>query len=204
MTNILQVLLGLALVNYFMFDVVAVEARPTAKPVAGPGRVSKASLSVQLHKTFAIVGTTAVAFLLTLVISALFEQFVLFRFTGSFFSILVFVVVLAGVLQLISPLVLKRYFERAAVPGILLPLLFINCVVMGVTIPLRSSHIELGTIFVPGLARCAGFALVLLFFTVLRERLNGADIPTAFRGAPATLLTAALVSMTFMGFAGLT
>src|SRR5687767_11769962 len=105
MTNILQVLLGLALVNYFMFDVVPVEATAKAKigdRPAGSVSVSNVSLSAQLKKAFMIAGITAVAFLLTLGLSATLEQFVLSRFTNSFLSILFFVVILAGVLQVVS------------------------------------------------------------------------------------------------------
>src|SRR5687768_6513354 len=89
MTNILQVLLGLALVNYFMLDVVPVEAKPAARPAtgnntAGVGAMSKVALPARLKTAFMLAGITAVAFLLTLVSSALFERYVLLRFTHTF------------------------------------------------------------------------------------------------------------------------
>jgi electron transport complex protein RnfA len=190
MTNILQVLLGLALINYFMFDVISSEAGPTEK-------------SRQLKNALVIAGLTAVAFLVTLVSSSLFEKFLLFRFTSSFLSIFFFVVILATVLQFTVPVLLKRYSQFAAVSGILLPLIFANSVVLGVTMPAGTGSIVLNDIFIDGLLRCAGFAIVLIFFTVLRERLAGADIPAPLQGAPTTLLTAAFVSMMFIGFSGL-
>jgi Na+-translocating ferredoxin:NAD+ oxidoreductase subunit A len=190
MTNILQVLLGLALINYFMFDVISDAAKP-------------ARISRQLKNALVIAGMTAVAFLLTLVSSSLLEKFVLFRFPNRYLSIFFFCLILASVLQFIVPLLLKRDVQFAPVPGILLPLIFANAVVLGVSMPVETGAIVLNEIFAAGVLRCIGFAIVLMFFTVLRERLSGADVAAPLQGAPTTLLTAALVSMMLLGFSGL-
>ena len=209
MTNILQVLLGLALVNYVMFDAVFSEqpkgtrGQPTHSKVVGKTWLSAGSLVwplTVLNKSLSLAAATTTAFLLTLVFSNLLEQFVLLRVTNRLLSTLSFIVTLTAALQVIALVLARRHLLSAFVPAILLPLIFANCVVMGVTMP---NNIELGTVLVAGLARCSGFAVVLVLFTLLRERLAGADIPAAFQGTATTLLVAALVSMTFMGFAGL-
>ena len=188
MTNILQLLLGLALVNYLMLDVISTQPKPAPR-------------SAQLHKALAIAGTTAVAFLLTLAVSALVEQLVLFRIANPLLSTLSFILILAAVVQGIAVVLSTRQLPFTPAVGIFLPLIFTNCVAMGVTMPLDNS--ELADVFASGVARCTGFALVLVLFTMLRERLEGADVPAAFQGTPTTLFTAALLSITFMGFAGL-
>jgi electron transport complex protein RnfA len=153
-----------------------------------------------LNKALSLTAATAIAFLLTLVLSTLLEQFLLFRFTNSVLSTLSSIVILAAVLQAITLVLARRQLLAALVPGMLLPLIFVNCVVMGVTMP---NTIEPSSVLVAGLARCTGFAVVLVLFTLLRERLAGADSPAAFQGTATTLVVAAILSMTFMGFGGL-
>ncbi len=87
--------------------------------------------------------------------------------------------------------------------GWLLPLATANCGILGVTVlngrlgrdPLES--------FVIGLGSALGFSLVLILFAAMQERLTVSDVPTPFRGAAITLITAGLASLAFMGFAGL-
>ncbi|MES2624427.1 MAG: Rnf-Nqr domain containing protein [Pseudomonadota bacterium] len=191
MTTILQALLGLVLVNHLMFDVVTVGANK-----------STASRLV-LGKALFIARTTAAVFLVTLFIASVLEKLVLVHVANRLLSTLVFVVLLATVLQVIAILMVNRTLLHKQSMGLFLLLIFFNCVIMGVTLPVDINNMTLIDVFASGVARCAGFALLLVLFTTLRTRLAGADIPAALRGAPATLLAVALLSMTFMGFAGL-
>ena len=87
--------------------------------------------------------------------------------------------------------------------GIFLPLITTNCAVLGVAlINVEEQHGLLESL-VFGASAGAGFGLALLLFAALRERLEAADVPAAFRGAPIALITAGLMALAFMGFTGL-
>jgi len=98
--------------------------------------------------------------------------------------------------------------ERASpllhkVLGIYLPLITTNCAVLGVALlNLQMSH-NLMQSLAYGFGAALGFSLVLLLFAGLRERLDRADVPAPFQGAAIALVTAGLMSLAFMGFAGL-
>ncbi len=188
MTTILQVLLGLALVNYLMLDVMSAQAK-------------SAATSTQLQRTLLISGITLTAFVPTLLLSAVLEQLLIMRFASSVLSTLFFCVILAAVLQCIALVIVRRINVIELTLPVFLLLIFGNCLVMGVTMP--RDNIALGSVLIGGLARGVGFALVLVGYTMFRERLAGADMPAMFRGNSATFLAAAFLSVIFMGFAGL-
>ncbi|HKK03537.1 MAG TPA: Rnf-Nqr domain containing protein, partial [Gammaproteobacteria bacterium] len=87
--------------------------------------------------------------------------------------------------------------------GIYLPLITTNCAVLGVALlNVQESHGFLESL-VYGFGAAVGFSLVLVLFAGVRERVAAADVPVAFRGASIALVTAGLMSLAFMGFAGL-
>jgi electron transport complex protein RnfA len=87
--------------------------------------------------------------------------------------------------------------------GVFLPLITTNCAVLGVAlINLERQHGFVESL-VFGAAAAAGFGLALLLFAGLRERMDTADVPSAFRGTPIALVTAGLMALAFMGFNGL-
>jgi Na+-translocating ferredoxin:NAD+ oxidoreductase subunit A len=188
MTTILQVLLGLALVNYLMLDLIPAPAKPAVPPT-------------QLHKTLLIAGTTLATFVPTLLFSAVLEQLLVIPLASSVLSTLSFCVILAAVSQCIALILVRRTNVNESTLPVFLLLVFGNCLVMGMTMPPR--NVELGVVLVGGLARGVGFTLVLMGYTMLRERLAGADMPAMLRDNSTTFLAAALLSVIFMGFAGL-
>jgi Na+-translocating ferredoxin:NAD+ oxidoreductase subunit A len=114
-----------------------------------------------------------------------------------------FIVVIAGVVQFT-----EMYMEKFAPPlyqmlGIFLPLITTNCAVLG--IPLLNARTSQGAIEsgIFGFGGAIGFSLVLILFASMRERMEAADVPVPFRGSAIAMITAALMSLAFMGFAGL-
>jgi electron transport complex protein RnfA len=87
--------------------------------------------------------------------------------------------------------------------GVFLPLITTNCVVLGVALLNLQMHHGLLESLVFGASAGAGFALVLLAFAALRERLEDGELPGAFAGAPIALVTAGLMALAFMGLAGM-
>jgi len=87
--------------------------------------------------------------------------------------------------------------------GIFLPLITTNCAVLGVAILNVQQEQTFLTSALYGFGAALGFALVLVLFSGLRERLDGAPVPALFRGSPLALITAGMMSLAFMGFSGL-
>ena len=114
-----------------------------------------------------------------------------------------FIVIIAGVVQLTEMVMEKNFPTLHQGLGIFLPLITTNCAVLG--IPLlnaQASHSFIESLFF-GLGGALGFSLVLILFASMRERLEGADVPAAFKGSAIAMITAALMSLAFMGFMGL-
>ncbi|PKO51226.1 MAG: electron transport complex subunit RsxA [Betaproteobacteria bacterium HGW-Betaproteobacteria-20] len=114
-----------------------------------------------------------------------------------------FIVIIAGVVQFTEMVMEKNFPPLYQGLGIFLPLITTNCAVLG--IPLlnaQASHSFMESLFF-GLGGAIGFSLVLILFASMRERLEAADVPMAFRGSAIAMMTAALMSLAFMGFAGL-
>jgi electron transport complex protein RnfA len=88
--------------------------------------------------------------------------------------------------------------------GIYLPLITTNCAVLGVTLLNVQEDNSFLESMLYGFGSAAGFAMVLVLFAGMRERLRLASVPAAFAGAPIAFLTAGFLSLAFMGFAGLT
>jgi len=114
-----------------------------------------------------------------------------------------FIVIIAAVVQFTEMVMEKNFPPLYQSLGIFLPLITTNCAVLG--IPLlnaQASHSFMDSLFF-GLGGALGFSLVLILFASMRERLEAADIPVTFRGSAIAMVTAALMSLAFMGFAGL-
>ena len=114
-----------------------------------------------------------------------------------------FIVVIAGVVQFTEMVMEKNFPLLYQLLGIFLPLITTNCAVLG--IPLlnaQSSHTLMESALF-GFGGGIGFSIVLILFASLRERLEGAEIPASFKGTAIALVTASIMSLAFMGFAGL-
>ena len=114
-----------------------------------------------------------------------------------------FILVIAAVVQF-TELVMNRQSPRLyRVLGIYLPLITTNCAVLGVTLLNVQARHSLIESILYGFGAAVGFGGVLVLFSAMRERLETADVPAAWRGAPIALTTAGLMSLAFMGFTGL-
>ena len=121
----------------------------------------------------------------------------------DYLQTLVFILVIAALVQLVEVL-LKRFIPTLyKALGLYLPLITTNCAVLGVTI----LNIDNGYNFWQSLANALGaglgFLLAMVLFAGVRERLDTAPIPKGLKGLPITLVAAALVSLSFVGFQGL-
>lgn len=148
------------------------------------------------------VAVTFVMVLATLVTYPLYA-WVLVPMGLDYLQTIVFILTIAALVQLVE-VVMKKYMPPLYnALGIYLPLITTNCAVLGVTILHFTKEYSYGQSLVNSLAAGLGFLLAMVLFAGVRQRLETADIPDALKGMPITLIAAAIVSMSFLGFAGL-
>ncbi|MBM5571900.1 MULTISPECIES: electron transport complex subunit RsxA [Deefgea] len=146
----------------------------------------------------------ATAFVLTLAsgTSWMIDQ-VLIAWHLEYLRTLAFIVVIAAIVQFTEMFIHKASPVLYQALGIYLPLITTNCAVLGVPLINSTSNHSFVESLVFGFGSAVGFSLILILFAAMRERMEGADIPQAFKGTPAAFITAGLMSLAFMGFAGL-
>ncbi|MCV6637553.1 electron transport complex subunit RsxA [Candidatus Albibeggiatoa sp. nov. NOAA] len=147
----------------------------------------------------------ATTFVLTLssISSYLVNQYLLVPLELEFLRTIAFILIIAGVVQFTEMVVHKTSPMLYQMLGIFLPLITTNCAVLGVA--LLNVQQENGFIesAVYGFGAAIGFSLVLVLFAAIRERVVAADVPETFQGAPIAFITAGIMALAFMGFAGL-
>ena len=122
----------------------------------------------------------------------------------EFLRTISFILVIAVVVQFTEMVVHKTSPLLYRVLGIFLPLITTNCIVLGVALlNANKGEFTFITATANGFAAGLGFSLVLVLFAAMRERIAIADVPLPFRGAAIGMITAGLMSLAFMGFAGL-
>jgi electron transport complex protein RnfA len=114
-----------------------------------------------------------------------------------------FIVVIAGVVQFTEIVVEKTSPVLYQVLGIYLPLITTNCAVLGIPLLNVQAKHNFTDSLLFGFGGAVGFSMVLILFASMRERMEAADIPVTFRGGAIAMVTAGLMSLAFMGFAGL-
>jgi electron transport complex protein RnfA len=147
----------------------------------------------------------ATTFVLTLasLCSYLVDSYILQPLDIAYLRTLSFILVIAVVVQFTEMVVHKTSPALYRLLGIFLPLITTNCAVLGVALlNVQAKHNLLQSVLY-GFGAAVGFSLVLILFAAMRERIAAADVPVPFRGAAIGLMTAGLMSLAFMGFAGL-
>ena len=121
----------------------------------------------------------------------------------AYLQTIVFILVIAALVQL-GEIVLKKYIPSLhKALGIYLPLITTNCAVLGVTILHFTKGYSYGAALVNALGSGIGFLVAMVLFAGVRERLESCDVPKFLQGLPITLIAAAIVSLSFMGFSGI-
>ena len=149
--------------------------------------------------------SAAVAFVLTIatIVTFLIQKFVLDVFGLGYLQTITFILVIAGLVQMVEIMLKKVSPSLYQALGIFLPLITTNCAVLGVAILMISKEFNLLQSIVYSVATAIGFALALVLFAGIRERLELEDVPKAVQGVPVALITAGILAMAFMGFSGL-
>ncbi|MFH1727296.1 MAG: RnfABCDGE type electron transport complex subunit A [Pseudomonadota bacterium] len=147
----------------------------------------------------------AVIFVMTLasIVTFLLQHFVLNKFGLEFLQTIVFILVIASLVQLVEIILKKAVPALYQALGIYLPLITTNCAILGVAIlSIQKDYSFIEMIFF-SIGSGFGFMLAIVIFAGLREKLEIMEIPESLKGAPIGLITAGLIAMAFMGFVGL-
>lgn len=153
----------------------------------------------------AIGMSSATTFVLTLasIVSWMTYNWLLLPLGLEYLKTISFILVIAVVVQFTEMVVRKSSPLLYKVLGVFLPLITTNCAVLGVALlNINKEHNFLQSALY-GFGAAVGFSLVLVLFAAMRERLAVADVPEVFKGPAIGMITAGLMSLAFMGFAGL-
>ena len=147
----------------------------------------------------------AVTFVMALsaVVTWLIQTHILVEFDIEYMRTIVFILVIAALVQMVEIVLKKVSPSLYQALGIFLPLITTNCAVLGVAISMIQKEFTLLQGVTYNVATALGFALALVIFAGLRERIEFEEAPKAFQGVPIALITASILAMAFMGFSGL-
>ena len=164
-------------------------------PFLGVSKKVSSAFGMSVAVTFVMLMATAVTYP---IYTLLLEPYHL-----DYMRTIVFILVIALFVQLVE-IVLKKYVPGLyKALGVYLPLITTNCAVLGVTLLNIDSKYNFAQSMVNALGAGLGFMLALLLFSGVRQKLNTCNVPKAFEGVPITLVAASIVSVTFVGFAGI-
>ena len=164
-------------------------------PFIGVSNKVDTSMGMAGAVTFVMVIATTVTYLL--------QHYVLLVLGIPFMQTVVFILVIAALVQLVEIILKKVSPALYQALGIFLPLITTNCTILGVAILAVQKDFNLLESVVYALSNAIGFGLALITFSGIREQLDLVDIPKAMRGVPIAFIIAGLLAMAFMGFAGI-
>ncbi len=148
--------------------------------------------------------SAAVAFVMTLatIVTYLIQKFVMDAFGLQYLQTIVFILVIAALVQMVEIVLKKVSPALYQALGIFLPLITTNCAVLGVAILVIQKDFSLLQSVVYAFSTAIGFGLALTVFAGIREQLSLVNIPKGMQGVAIVLVTAGLLSLAFMGFSG--
>lgn len=169
-------------------------------PFLGVSKKMDTALGMGAAVTFVLTLATIVTYLI---------QSLLVRFGIEFLQTISFILVIAALVQMVEIVLKKVSPSLYQALGVFLPLITTNCCILGVAIMVANGtynthgvepSLLTGVVF--AIATAVGFALALAIFAGLREQLEQVEVPRGLRGTPIALITAGILAMAFMGFAG--
>ncbi|MBL8480465.1 MAG: electron transport complex subunit RsxA [Sterolibacteriaceae bacterium] len=190
MTTYLFIILGAVLVNNVVFVRIL-----GLCPFMGVSKKLETALGMGAATTFVLTMACGASYII--------DRWLLIPNQLEYLRTLSFIVTIAAIVQLTELVIQKTSPLLHQVLGIYLPLITTNCAVLGIpllNVSLRHNFLE-SLLF--GFGSAVGFTLALILFAGIRERLEAADVPVHFRGTAIAMITAGLMSLAFMGFAGL-
>ncbi len=173
-------------------------------PFLGVSKQVNTAVGMSLAVTFVMALATCVTWLL--------QNYVLVPLNMVYMQTVVFILVIAGLVQMVEIILKKISPALYQSLGIFLPLITTNCAVLGVALMVvqkqftfggEAKMLNLGESVVFAIASAIGFGLAIILFAAIREQLEMSEVPKPFRGIPIALITAGIMALAFMGFSGM-
>lgn len=190
MSSYIFLIIGAVLVN----NVVLVRVLGLC-PFMGVSKKLETAIGMGMATTFVLTLGSGTSYLI--------DHYLLQPNDLAYLRTLSFIVVIAAIVQVTELVIEKTSPLLHQVLGIYLPLITTNCAVLGVPLLNVGFNHNLLESLLFGFGSSVGFTLALVLFAGIRERLDGADVPAPFKGTAIAMITAGLMSLAFMGFAGL-
>jgi Na+-translocating ferredoxin:NAD+ oxidoreductase subunit A len=190
MENYLSIVVGTALV-----DSVLLIKLFGLGPMFGGARRLESALCIGLTTAFCLSVVTGISFLI--------NEYVLVKYEVEFLRVLIYLTLIIACWKISDAYLSRTNPVLKHSLGIYFPLASINSAALGVPLLLTQEQVNFAEAVFYGLGHAIGFTFVLVIFSALRERLEVAEIPDAFRGAAILLVTAGMMSLAFLGFIGL-
>ena len=167
------------------------------------GICSFLGVSQQMKASASLGG--AVIFVITIAsaVASLLYDYVLAPLGLDYMKTIVFILVIAALVQIVEMFLKKKSPAIYKALGIYLPLITTNCAVLGVALTNVQDGYSFSQCVVSGFGTAVGYTLAIVLLASIRTRIREEDIPAPLRGAPIVLISAALMSIAFMGFSGL-
>ena len=190
-TNLFFILIGSALINNFVLTQFL-----GLCPYFGVSRKTEAAIGMGIAVTFVMVIASAVTWV--------FYNLILVPLGMTFLQTVVFILVIASVVQFIEVFMKKTLAKIYSMLGIYLPMITTNCVIIGVALINIRDRFTFVQAVVNAVGAGAGFLLAIVLMAVIREKYdNHPDVPWIFQGFPLALFSAGLMSIAFLGFQNL-
>ena len=164
-------------------------------PFLGVSKRISSAVGMGMAVTFVMVIATAVTYLL--------QIYVLEPLEITFLQTIVFILVIAALVQVLEIVMKKAMPVLYQALGVFLPLITTNCAVLGVAILVIQKNMTFVESLVYAVSTAIGFTLALVIFAGIREQLAITRVPKSMQGVPIALITAGILAMAFMGFAGI-
>ena len=173
-------------------------------PFLGVSKQVNTAVGMSLAVTFVMALATCVTWLL--------QTYVLVPLNMVYMQTVTFILVIAGLVQMVEIILKKISPSLYQSLGIFLPLITTNCAVLGVALMVvqkqfsfggEARMLNLGESVVFAVASAIGFGLAIVLFAAIREQLQLSEVPKPFRGIPIALITAGIMALAFMGFSGM-
>lgn len=161
-------------------------------PFLGVSRQVETAMGMGMAVTFVMTMASLITFVA--------QRYILELFGIEYMQTIVFILVIASLVQLVEMVIQKTSFTLYQSLGVYLPLITTNCAVLGLTILNIQHELNLIRVIVHAVGAAIGFSLAIILFAAIRERIELADVPVVFKGFPIALITAGLMSLAFMGF----
>lgn len=177
-------------------------------PFLGVSKKVDTASGMGMAVTAVLVVATIVTYLIQVYVLGVHNEpaplFLLFglKINLEYLQTIAFILVIAALVQMIEMILKKTMPALYQALGVFLPLITTNCCILGVAILVIQNDYDLLEGIIYALSTGLGFLLAMVLFAGLREQLDLADVPKAFRGVPIALVTAGLLAMAFMGFSG--